>query len=100
MRAKLSIALSALAAMVWAVPIVGAAPLASRPDARPVAREARSIPPTLPLPAQFRLQKESGLLLRVWLNGSGPYIFALDTGAGLNVITESVAGEAHLPFRT
>ena len=99
MRAKLSIALSALAAMVWAVPIVGAAPLASRPEVSPVARVARSIP-TLPLPAEFRLQKESGLLLRVWLNGSGPYTFAIDTGAGLNVITERAAADARLPFKT
>ena len=103
MRAKLSIALSALAAMVWAVPIAGAAHLASRPGATHVARpfviEARSVA-AFPLPARFRLQKESGLLLRVWLNGSGPYIFAIDTGAGLNVITERVAAEARLPFKT
>jgi hypothetical protein len=103
MRAKLSIVLSALAAMVWAVPIAGAAPLASRPDARPVARsfaiEARSVS-AMPLAARFRLQKESGLLLRVWLNGSGPYIFAIDTGAGLNVITERAAADARLPFKT
>lgn len=98
MRAKLSIALSALAGMGWAVPNAGAAHLVSRPVARPVAREVRSVA-ALPLPARFRLQKQSGLLLSVWLNGSGPYIFAIDTGAGLNVITENVAGEARLPFR-
>lgn len=95
MRAKLSIALSALAAMVWAVPNAGAAQFTSKA----VARESRSVT-KLPLPARFRLQRESGLLLRVWLNGSGPYIFAIDTGAGLNVITERVAGEARLPVRT
>jgi hypothetical protein len=77
--------------------------LASRPDAGPVARsfatEARSIA-SVPLPARFRVQKESGLLLTVWLNGSGPYIFTIDTGAGLNVITERVASQARLPFKT
>jgi len=99
MRAKLSIALSALAAMVWAVPNAGAAQLVSKPAAGPFAIEARYVAP-LPLPARFRLQKESGLLLRVWLNGSGPYIFAIDTGAGLNVITERVAAESRLPVRT
>ena len=99
MRAKLSIALSALAAMVWAVPNVGAAHLASRSVARRFTIEARSVA-ALPLPARFRLQKESGLLIRVWLNGSGPYIFAIDTGAGLNVVTERVAVEARLPFKT
>ena len=95
MRAKLSITLGALVSMVWAVPLAGAAQFISRS----VARESHSAA-VLPLPARFRVQKESGLLLRVWLNGSGPYIFALDTGAGLNVITERVAGEARLPFRT
>src|ERR1700682_3758123 len=92
MRAKLSIGLSALAAMVWAVSNSGAAHLISSP----AAREVRSVS-ALPLPAQFQLQKESGLLLRVWLNGSGPYIFAIDTGAGLNVITERVAGDSGVP---
>src|ERR1700674_5892101 len=95
MRAKLSIGLSALAAMVWAVSDSGAAHLISKPAVREVRSAA-----ALPLPAQFQLQKESGLLLRVWLNGSGPYIFAIDTGAGLNLITERVAGESRLPIRT
>src|ERR1700730_10104010 len=99
MRAKLSIALSALAGMVWAVPNAGAAHFVSRPVARPVAREVRSVA-ALPLPARFRLQKESGLLISVWLNGSGLCIFAIDTGAGLNVVTERVAVEARLPFKT
>jgi len=96
MRVKLSITLGALVLIGWAVPNEGAAHFVSRPVARPFAIEA----PPLPLPARFRLQKESGLLLRVWLNGSGPYIFAIDTGAGLNVVTERVAAEARLPFRT
>jgi hypothetical protein len=95
MRAKLSIALSALVGMVWAVPKVGAAHLSSIP----VPTEVRSLA-QLPLPARFRLEKESGLLLRVWLNGSGPYIFAIDTGAGLNVVTERVAAASRLPTRT
>jgi aspartyl protease len=99
MRAMLSIAISALAAMLWAAPDAGAAHLVSKPVAIPLAIEARSVA-GLPLPARFRVQKESGLLLRVWLNGSGPYIFAIDTGAGLNVITERVAGESRLPFKS
>ena len=98
MRAKLSIASSALAAMVWAVSNVGAAHLLSPPvngeaSARPVASAA------LPLPARFKLQKDLGLLLRVWLDGRGPYIFAIDTGAGLNLITQAVA-DAGLKVRT
>lgn len=99
MRAKLSIALSALAAMVWAVPNTGVAHFHSKSIAPPIAREVSTFG-SAPLPARFRLQKETGLLLRVWLNGSGPYIFAIDTGAGLNVITERAAAESRLPFRS
>jgi hypothetical protein len=99
MRAKLSIALSALAAMVWAVPNTGAAHFYDQSIATPVARENSTFG-SVPLPARFRLQKETGLLLRVWLNGSGPYIFAIDTGAGLNVITERAAGLSRLPSRS
>jgi len=99
MRAKLSIALSALAAMVWAVPNKGAAHFYTKAIAQPIAREVSTFG-SGPLPARFRLQKETGLLLSVWLNGSGPYIFAIDTGAGLNVITERAAGESRLPFRS
>lgn len=95
MKATGLIALCALAAMVWAAPNAGAAPVASK-------RGARTLRPiaALPQPARFRFQKESGLLLRVWLNGTGPYTFAIDTGAGLNVITERVAAESRLSFRT
>ena len=103
MRAKLSIALSALAAMVWAVPNAGAAHFYSKPDDGPIARalvKGAGTGDPLPLPVRFRLQKETGLLLRVWLNGSGPYTFAVDTGAGLNVITERAAGESRLPIRS
>lgn len=99
MRAKLSIALCALAAMVWAVPNAGAAHFYAEPIARAVAQEVRIVA-SMPLPARFRLRKETGLLIRIWLNGSGPYIFAIDTGAGLNVITERAASESRLPIRS
>lgn len=103
MRAMLSIALSALAAMGWAVSNAGAAHYYTKPItgriARPLVEDARSAV-SLPLPARFRFQQETGLLLRVWLNGNGPYIFAIDTGAGLNLITERAAAESRVPTRT
>jgi hypothetical protein len=99
MRAKLSIALSALAAMVWAVPNAGAAHFYAQGSARPIAGEVGTIA-AMPLPARFRLRKETGLLINIWLNGSGPYIFAIDTGAGLNVITERAASESRLPTKS
>jgi hypothetical protein len=98
MRAIRSTVLCALAAMLWAVSSVGAAHSFTAPVIVRPGREARVV--ARPLPAHFRVQKETGLLVRVWLNGSGPYIFAIDTGAGLNVITERAAGESRLPVRS
>jgi hypothetical protein len=94
MRAKLFIASCALAATVWAVPSVGAAHLFARRDA---SSSNTMVAP--PLPARFRLEKDLGLMLRVWINGGGPYFFAVDTGAGLNVISQRAAGAARLPIR-
>ena len=93
MRAKRLIMVSALAAMVWAASNAGAAHSSLR-------RAAGPLNPLLPHPARFRLEKETGLLVKIWLDGSGPYIFAIDTGAGLNVLTERVAGVSRLQVRT
>jgi hypothetical protein len=95
MRAKLSIALSALGILVWAVPNVGAAHFIARAHVQEIRQHG-----PLPLPVRFQVEKARGLLLRAWINGSGPYVFALDTGAGLNVISERVVGEARLTVRT
>jgi len=91
MKAKLFIASGALAAIVWAAPMVGAAHYI----AQPVANESRAIAGQ-PLAARFRVEKDRGLLLRIWINGSGPYLFALDTGAGMNVIAQRVVTEIRL----
>ena len=95
MRAKLLIASGALAAMAWAVPGSGAAHfLGSRATANGNATVVR------PAPARFRVERERGLLLRVWINGGGPYVFAVDTGAGMNVIAQRVVTAAGLNTRT
>lgn len=93
MRVTLFIALVALTAMAWAVPSAGAAHFAAV-----IRHDGRSSTP--PLPARFRVNKERGLLLDIWLNGKGPYLFAIDTGAGMNVLTERVAADAGLAVRT
>lgn len=95
MRAKRLIMVSAVAAIVWAASNAGVAHSFSKAGAVRLNPAA-----LLPHPARFRLNKESGLLVRVWLDGTGPYVFAIDTGAGLNVITERVAGAAGLQVRT
>jgi hypothetical protein len=95
MRAKLFIALAALVAMSWAVPSQG--------TARFIFRDALQRSPgviTAPLPARLRVQKDRGLLLATWINTKGPYVFAVDTGAGMNLITQRVASESGLSVRT
>src|SRR2546426_3513493 len=48
----------------------------------------------LPHPVIFREVKERGLLVRVWVNETGPYNFAIDTGAGITLIGNRVAASA------
>lgn len=49
-----------------------------------------------PSPVGLREDGGRGLLVRVWVNGAGPYTFAVDTGAGANIISPRVAGEARV----
>ncbi|HEX9423700.1 MAG TPA: pepsin/retropepsin-like aspartic protease family protein [Pyrinomonadaceae bacterium] len=93
-RAKLFIALGALVAMGWAVPSAGTAPFLARANGE----IGRAQP--LPRPARLRINKARGLLLSTWINGRGPYVFAVDTGAGMNVVTQRVVSEAQLITRS
>ncbi|HKO62101.1 MAG TPA: pepsin/retropepsin-like aspartic protease family protein [Pyrinomonadaceae bacterium] len=95
MRAKLFIASGALAAMMWAVPGAGAAHFLGLGATANVNTAV-----VRPAPARFRVERERGLLLRVWINNGGPYVFAVDTGAGMNVIAQRVVTAAGLTTRT
>ena len=55
---------------------------------------------SLPGPVSFRLKRDRGLLVDTWINGSGPYVFAIDTGAGGTIISERVAAELHISRQT
>ena len=47
--------------------------------------------------APIRLRDESsGLLASGWINGAGPFVFAIDTGAGVSLISRSVVEQARL----
>jgi hypothetical protein len=89
-KAKLAIALSTLsvAIVAWAVPISGIAhQRVQRPEVQ------RMSAPVAPI----RLRDESsGLLASGWINGAGPFVFAVDTGAGVSLIRRSVAESARL----
>lgn len=90
MGGKLSIAFGALAIMMGAVLSKGAAPTFSST----ASREMRTAAATQP--ARFRTENGRGLLVITWINGSGPYTFAIDTGAGLNLISQRVVRETGL----
>jgi len=74
-QARYAIALI-VAMVVWAVPGSGAAQ-------------------TL-LPVKLREERDRGLLATGWINGAGPFVFAIDTGAGVSLISRNVVDRAHL----
>src|SRR5213078_4570674 len=49
-------------------------------------------PVTLPRSVTFREVRGRGLLVSTWINSQGPFTFAVDTGAGITVISPRVAG--------
>src|ERR1043165_8649351 len=50
----------------------------------------------IPSPIHFREVSGRGLLISAWVNGSGPYTFAIDTGAGATILSRRVAEEARV----
>jgi predicted aspartyl protease len=72
----------------WAARLAGAAHLSIRQN-QTTATQAR-----LPRAVRFREEEGRGLLVRAWVNGQGPYTFAIDTGAGGSLLSRRVAIEA------
>lgn len=92
-KTKLAIALSTLsvAIVAWAVPIEGIAhQLVQRPE---TTRVAASMPVA---PIRLRDERDRGLLASGWINGVGPFVFAIDTGAGVSLISRNVVERAGL----
>ena len=48
----------------------------------------------MPRSVTFREVRGRGLLVSTWINSRGPFTFAVDTGAGITVISPRVAGAA------
>ena len=93
-KAKLAIALSTLsvvAIVAWAVPILGIAH-------QRVQRSERTwfTAPMPVAPIRLRDERERGLLATGWINGAGPFVFAIDTGAGVSLISRNVVEQARL----
>ena len=51
---------------------------------------------SIPHPVSFRDVGGRGLLVQTWVNGIGPFNFAIDTGAGATILSPRVADEAHV----
>lgn len=86
-KAKLAIALSTLITLGWAATV---------PVAAHSFRTSQSTSVTTLAPIRFREDRSAGLLVSAWVNGAGPFTFAIDTGAGVTIITRRVATDAKL----
>lgn len=93
------------AVTTWAVPFDGTAHLSVQPPAgltisfdlaeSILKRERRTTAVKgLPRVVRFREVEGRGLLVSAWVNGTGPFTFAVDTGAGATILSRRVAGEA------
>lgn len=104
-----------LVSIMWAVPLDGAAHLSEREmvetsrsngtqsanrDATSGTRERGRTwaAGTLPRAVRLRENRGRGLMIQTWINGTGVYSFAVDTGAGATIISERVARAANVEF--
>jgi aspartyl protease len=96
-----------LAALSWAVPIFGTAHFIIRDAVARKRNQRENIGPAkqvdrrtpLPLPVRFQDVRNRGLVVTAWVNGFGPFRFAIDTGAGLTLVSQRLVSEARLTNR-
>jgi hypothetical protein len=92
-KLKLAIALSTLIAAsgLWAVPLIGTAH-------DRFWRTETFITQGVTVGAPVRLKQSSGrgLLADVWIRGTGPFTFAVDTGAGITLVSRSAVNRTQL----
>ena len=88
-KAKLAIALSTLSLMLvaWAVPMTGIAHQ----------RVQRLRAADVVAPVRLKDERERGLLAEGWINGTGPFVFVIDTGAGVSLVSRNVVAQSRLP---
>ena len=89
---KRLLALTFLVASIMGAASLQAAPFQNR-------REPAANPTTfnsVPYAVSFHEVPGRGLLVRTWVNGIGPFNFAIDTGAGATLISQRVADEARV----
>lgn len=82
-----------LVTFIGAAPRVGAAIFSlKRSFAAALASRER------PRPVHFHEHEGRGLLVDVWINDAGPYVFAIDTGAGATIVAPHVAAQARMEY--
>jgi hypothetical protein len=92
-KAKLALTLGTLIVLTigWAAPLFGAAHSFALEQNRDPLAQATTL-----LPIRFREDRSAGLLVNGWINGAGPFTFAIDTGAGVSLVTRRVVSAAGL----
>ena len=87
-KAKLAIVLSALsvAIVAWAIPGKGIA--------HQRVQQLRTADVIAPI--HLKDERERGLLAQGWVNGAGPFVFVIDTGAGVSLINRNVVEQGRL----
>lgn len=87
-KAKLAIVLSALsvAIVAWAIPGKGIA--------HQRVQQLRTADVIAPI--RLKDERERGLLAQGWVNGAGPFVFVIDTGAGVSLISRNVVEQGRL----
>lgn len=98
MRASLKTALLGVtSALLLTLPTPGrAAPAFAGAALSLVRQEEAGRRGGLPSSVDFRESDGRGLLVRTWVNGAGPFNFAIDTGAGATILSSRAASEARV----
>jgi hypothetical protein len=77
----------------------GAALSAAQDTRQPTNGRAAVAELSVPRPASFREVPGRGLIVRTWINSTGPFNFAIDTGAGATLLSPRVADDARVTIR-
>ena len=87
------------ATSIGAVSFEAALSAAGKPPP-PTRKSAPGIAVQIPYAVDFREVGGRGLLVRTWVNGAGPFSFAIDTGAGATLLSPAVASEGRVKVKS
>src|SRR5260370_4027674 len=79
---------------------IGTALSTARTTQKPIRKTGVERTPAVPDAVGFREVAGRGLLVRTWVNGAGPFSFAIDTGAGATLLSPGVAEEARVKIKS